>query len=141
DRHSGDRQNPLHCRDKRYRTAPVPQPFPNRSSRSNEKRRRPRAPPLSKLKRTKSLAERVRHVVERGVQLVADALHRTDRRNGDESRDQTIFNGGRALFVLNQLQKLRHLRSPTMALTIGTTVPAIAGRGPAQAAVKLGLSG
>src|SRR5690348_7312246 len=50
----------------------------------------------------------VRDVVERRVQLVADALHGTDRRNGDKSCDQAVFNGSRALLVLNQLQKLAH---------------------------------
>ena len=45
------------------------------------------------------LAEVVRHVVERRVQLVADALHRANGRNGDESGDQAVLDGGRTLFV------------------------------------------
>src|SRR6478672_1767425 len=54
----------------------------------------------------------VRHVVERRVQLVADALHRANRRNGDESGDQTVLDRGRTLVIPNQLQKLAHgLRS------------------------------
>src|SRR5205085_6363661 len=62
--------------------------------------------------RLRVLAEVVRHVVERRVQLVADALHRANRRNGDESCDQAVLDGGRALLVLDQLQKLAHgLRS------------------------------
>jgi len=55
------------------------------------------------------LDQLVRDVVERRVQLVADALHRADGGNGDERRDQAVLNGGRALLVvLNQLQKLAH---------------------------------
>src|SRR4051794_2818987 len=59
--------------------------------------------------RTKgNLAQVVRHVVERRVQLVADALHRANRRNGDESGNQAVLDGGRTLLVLDQLQKLAH---------------------------------
>src|SRR5437868_3687416 len=54
----------------------------------------------------------IRYVVERRVQLVTDALHRANRRNGDESGDQAVLDGGRALFVTNEFQKLAHgLRS------------------------------
>src|SRR5207237_9759692 len=64
------------------------------------------------LKRLRRLAEVVRNVVERRVQLVADALHRANRRNGDESCNQAVLDGGRALFVTDQLKKLAHgLRS------------------------------
>src|SRR3954451_22423833 len=56
-----------------------------------------------------SLVKRVRDVVESGIQLVADALHGTDRGNGNESCDQTVFNGGRALTIFNQLQKPAHV--------------------------------
>src|SRR6476469_5827493 len=58
------------------------------------------------------LAEVVRNVVEGRVQLVADALHRANGSNSDKSGDQAILDGGRTLFVTNQLQKLAHgLRS------------------------------
>src|SRR6478672_10665276 len=58
------------------------------------------------------LAEVVRNVVEGRVQLVADALHRANGSNSDKSGDQAILDGGRTLFVTNQLEKLAHgLRS------------------------------
>src|SRR5256885_13211927 len=60
----------------------------------------------------KLLAEVVRNVVERRVQLVADALHRSNGGNGDQSGDQAVLNRGRALGIFYQLQKLAHLRSP-----------------------------
>ena len=60
------------------------------------------------------LAERVRDVVERRVELVANALHRANGSDGNQSCDEAVFNGGRALLVLNQLQKVDHLRSPTL---------------------------
>src|SRR5690242_8661914 len=70
------------------------------------------APPPFVLKRERVLAQVVRHVVERGVQLVADALHRANGSNSDKSGDETILDGGRTLFVADQLQKLAHgLRS------------------------------
>lgn len=56
--------------------------------------------------------ERVRNVAERRVQLGANALQCADRRNGDERRDQTVFDGRRALVVLDQLQKLEHVPLP-----------------------------
>jgi len=77
-----------------------------------EKRRCFWAPPLSLSQAEQVLAERVRDVVERRVQLVADTLHRADGGNGNERSDQAIFNGRRAFFVLQQLQHLRHLWSP-----------------------------
>jgi hypothetical protein len=52
------------------------------------------------------LAQSVRHVVERRVQLVADALHRANRRNGDEERDQAVLNGGRTLLILISFRNL-----------------------------------
>src|SRR5205814_285294 len=98
---------------KRYKTNSVPQ-LPSRDVATKEKRRRLSAPPQSRNeKREFVLAQRVRDVVERRVQLGADALHRANRRNGDESGDQAVLNGGRAFAILNQLQKLGHLRSPT----------------------------
>ena len=70
------------------------------------------APPLCLLKRLRVLAQVVRHVVERGVQLRTDALHRANRRNGDESGDQAVLDGGGTLAIANQLKKLAHgLRS------------------------------
>src|SRR6185295_18153115 len=85
--------------------------------------RRPSAAPKTKsaapsgtgarTRRTKGdLVQVVRHVVERRVQLVADALHRANRRNGDQSSDETVLNGGRTLFIANQLQKLAHGLAP-----------------------------
>ena len=47
--------------------------------------------------------ERVRNVIEGRAQLVADVLHGGNRGNGDQSGDQTIFDGGRALRVLDEL--------------------------------------
>jgi hypothetical protein len=58
------------------------------------------------------LVQVVRHVVERGVQLVADALHSANRRNGDESGDQAVLDGGCTLLVTNQLEKLAHGHAP-----------------------------
>jgi hypothetical protein len=58
------------------------------------------------------LVERVRDVVEGRVQLVADALHRTNGGDGNQRCDQTIFNGSRAFFVLKELHKLGHHWSP-----------------------------
>src|SRR4051795_826743 len=73
-----------------------------------KKRRRLSAPP-PELTRTKSdLAQVVRHVVERRVQLVADALHRANRRNGDQSSDETVFDRGRTLRIANQFDELAH---------------------------------
>src|SRR5438105_7824054 len=71
------------------------------------RRRRPQP-----LKRERVLVQLARNVVERRVELVTDALHRTDGGNGNQGRDQAIFNGRRALGVLQQLHKLGHLWSP-----------------------------
>ena len=61
------------------------------------------------------LVQVVRHVVERRVQLVADALHRANRRNGDESCDQAVFNGRCTLAVVHQLDEaLEHFWSPVL---------------------------
>jgi hypothetical protein len=49
-------------------------------------------------------------VVEGVVELVADALHRADRRNGDEGGNQAIFDGSRALLVPKQLCELGHVK-------------------------------
>src|SRR5205085_8609381 len=80
----------------------------SRGSKHKTKAAAPFSTAAPELKRLRRLAEVVRHVVERRVQLVADALHRANRRNGDESGDQAVLNGGRTLFVLNQLEKLAH---------------------------------
>src|SRR5215213_9347481 len=53
-----------------------------------------------------------RNVVEGRAQLRTDAGHRANRRNGDESSDQTVFDGRRTLLVLNQLEKLAHGLAP-----------------------------
>src|SRR5206468_11591990 len=58
------------------------------------------------------LAEVVRHVVEGRVQLVADALHRSNRGDGDQRGNQAVLNRSCTLRILNQLQKLRHARLP-----------------------------
>jgi len=55
----------------------------------------------------------VRDVGECRAELGADALHRANGGDGDQRRDETIFNGRRALLVLNQLHELGHFRSPT----------------------------
>src|SRR4029078_198790 len=56
--------------------------------------------------------ELVRNVVEGRVELGADALHRANRRNRNQRRDQTIFNGGRALCIPKKFHQLGHLWSP-----------------------------
>jgi hypothetical protein len=61
------------------------------------------------------LAEVVRNVIEGRVQLVADALHRCNRGNGNESGNQAVLDRGRALRIFNQLQKLGHLWSPKIS--------------------------
>src|SRR5919112_5507621 len=82
--------------------------------RSKQKRRRLSTPPPCFPAWEPILARRqvVRHVVERRVQLVADALHRANGGNSDKSGNQAVLNRGRTLFVTDQLQKLAHgLRS------------------------------
>ena len=83
-RQCGRRQNPLHrlCND----TAPGA----CRKSASGvfgQKKSGGATGTAALVLRRKVLAEVVRHVVERRVQLVADPLHGTDRRNGDERGD------------------------------------------------------
>src|SRR6476661_7064301 len=53
-----------------------------------------------------------RNVVEGRVELGADTLHRTNSRNRNQGRDQTIFDGGRALCISKKFNKLGHLWSP-----------------------------
>src|SRR4029079_15929908 len=53
-----------------------------------------------------------RNVVEGRVELGADTLHRANRRNRNQSRNQTIFNGGRALCIPKKFHQLGHLWSP-----------------------------
>src|SRR5690242_6326012 len=77
------------------------------------KKRRRRRGAAAHLHHEPSLAEVVRNVVEGRVQLVADALHRGNGGNGDQSGNQAVLNRGRALRILDQLQELGHLRSPT----------------------------
>src|SRR3569833_272950 len=57
--------------------------------------------------------QRVRDVAECLADVRADRAHRANRGDRDESRDQAVFNGSRALVVLNQLEKLRHILAPT----------------------------
>src|SRR5579884_1324501 len=78
---------------------------------SKARRRRPSAPP-PRPSHQGVLAEVVRNVVERVVQRVADAAHRTDGGNGDQGRDQTILDGGRTLLILQHLHELGHVWSP-----------------------------
>src|SRR4051794_2793045 len=81
--------------------------------RAKEKRRRLSAPPLLfKTDFLRSGREIAADRRERRAQRGADAGHRADRRNGDESCDEAILDGGCTLVVLNQLQKLGHVRSP-----------------------------
>src|SRR5437764_7982719 len=68
------------------------------------------APPLP-LINERLLAEVVRNVVEGRVQLVADALHRSNSGNGNEGGNQAVLNRSRTLRILDQLEKLDHLRS------------------------------
>src|SRR4029079_16427931 len=58
------------------------------------------------------LAEVVRDVVEGRVQLVADALHRSDRGNSDQGRNQAVLDRGRTLRIFDQLQKLANGLTP-----------------------------
>ncbi len=60
----------------------------------------------------KILLEAARHVVERAAQLGADVGHRANGRNGNESGNQAVLNGGRALLIFDQLQKLAHGLTP-----------------------------
>src|SRR6185295_1145629 len=80
----------------------------NRLVRSGGKRKRRRvsAPPLPLFL---VVLEDGRNVIEGRTQLRTDAGHRANGGDGDEGRDQTIFDGGRALFILNQPEKLGHL--------------------------------
>ena len=82
----------------RYSGETVPQ-YP-RGSDAQKKTAAPEGAAVSLSSRRLLLAERVRNVVERRVQFVADALHRTDGGNGNQRGDQTIFDRGRALLVL-----------------------------------------
>jgi len=59
------------------------------------------------------LVQVVRNVIEGRVELVADALHCADRRNGNQRGDEAILDSRRALDILQKLQKFRHFRSPT----------------------------
>src|SRR5437764_705085 len=60
----------------------------------------------------KVLLEAGRHVLERARQLGADVGHRANGCNGNESGDQAVLNGGRALLIFDQLQKLAHGLTP-----------------------------
>src|SRR5205823_8304912 len=60
----------------------------------------------------KRLAEVVRNVAEGRVQLVADALHGSNRSNSDQGRDQAVLDRSRTLRIFDQLQKLAHGLAP-----------------------------
>jgi hypothetical protein len=60
-----------------------------------------------------------RNVVERVVERFANALHRTDGGNGNQSSDQTILDGGRALLILQKLYELGHFWSPIKLIQRG----------------------
>ena len=90
----------------------VPASLERRQRQGGGTLRRRRPAPLTK----EVLAEVVRNVVERVVQRIADAGHRTDGSDGNQGRDEAIFDGSRTLFILKKLQKLRHFRSPTGAI-------------------------
>ena len=57
----------------------------------------------------------IRNVIKGVVQAVADARHRTDGGDGDESGDEAIFDGGRTVLVPDQLEKLAHGLAPGSA--------------------------
>ena len=48
--------------------------------------------------------------VVRSVEVVAEALHRGDSRNGDQGGNEAVFNRGRALLVTAQLGEELHDR-------------------------------
>src|SRR3954454_498440 len=94
----------------RYNARDVPQ-TQTVLARAQKKSGGARAPPLP-LTNERLLAEVVRNVVEGRVQLVADALHRSNRGNGNQRGDQAVLDRGRTLAIFDQLQKLAHgLRS------------------------------
>src|SRR5690349_18992989 len=64
------------------------------------------------LRNRNRLAERVRNVVEGRAELRADVLHGSDGGNGDQRGDQTVFDRGRALRILQNLDELGHFKSP-----------------------------
>ena len=50
--------------------------------------------------------------VEGFVELAAQSLHGGDRGNGDQGRNEAVFDGGGALLVTEQLVEEFHVRSP-----------------------------
>src|SRR5262245_350630 len=58
------------------------------------------------------LVEVVLHVLERGIQIGADALDHRDDGNRDAGRDQAVFNGRRTLLVIHKMLQHRHRLSP-----------------------------
>src|SRR6185369_4382570 len=95
----------------RYNGRQVPQSESMTARSTKEKRRRLSTPPPSFADK-RFLAEAVRNVVEGRVQLVADALHRSNSGNGDQRGNQAVLNRGRTLRIFDQLNELHHLRSP-----------------------------
>src|SRR5580765_8346349 len=95
---------PTSSTPQRYISDSVPQVARRHTPRKKEAAAPKGTAALLRMTERSVLAERVRHVVERRVQLVADALHRANRRNGDKSGNQAILNGSRTFFILKQLQ-------------------------------------
>ena len=56
--------------------------------------------------------ELVRNVIECVAELRSDAGQRGNGGDGDERRDQAIFDGGRAALVADELEKITHEHSP-----------------------------
>jgi len=61
-----------------------------------KKPRRGIEPRLGAARLEQILLDSVRNVRERGVQVCSDGLHCSDNRNRNASRDQAVFDGGRA---------------------------------------------
>src|SRR6478672_253552 len=83
-----------------------------RLAQAQKKAAAPEGHRRQRLNRDRLLAEAVRNVVEGRVQLVADALHRSNSGNGDQRGNQAVLNRGRTLRIFDQLNELHHLRSP-----------------------------
>src|SRR6476661_9856713 len=81
-----------------------------RLAQAQKKAAAPEGHRRQRLNRDRLLAEVVRNVVEGRVQLVADALHRSNSGNSDQGRNQAVLNRGRTLRIFDQLDELAHGR-------------------------------
>ena len=65
--------------------------------------------------------QRGANLVERSVQVVAQALHGGDRGDRDQSSDEAVFDGGGALLVAEQLAEELHGFFPSLDCLPGLT--------------------